>query len=59
MENIINELNGALALISNIAVSHDAVDFMALAKQKIRLSIAELEKAEQNNAKATETASEG
>lgn len=44
MENIINELNGALALISNIAVSHDAVDFMALAKQKIRQAIDELSK---------------
>lgn len=44
MENIINELNVALALISNIAVSHDAVDIMALAKQNIRQAIDELSK---------------
>lgn len=59
MSKITNELHEALNLVSMIQVSHDAVDIMALAKQKIRLSIAEIEKAEQNNAKDGETSSEG
>lgn len=59
MENIINELNSALALISTLSVSGDAVDIMALAKQKIRLSVAEIEKAEENTAEDTEKPAEG
>lgn len=59
MSKITDELNEALNLVSMISVSGDAVDVMALAKQKIRFSIAEIEAAEQNNAKDRETTSEG
>ena len=59
MENIISELNSALALISTLSVSGDAVDIMALAKQKIRVSITEIEAAEENNAADTEKPAEG
>lgn len=59
MSKITDELNAALKLVSMISVSGDAVDVMALAKQKIRVSIAAIEAAEQNNAKDEETTSEG
>lgn len=36
------ELNEALALLSRLMLSGDAVDIMALAKQKIRMVIADL-----------------
>lgn len=48
MENMKKELDDALALISTIAVAYDAVDAMALAKQKIRKVIADIEEAENN-----------
>ena len=41
------ELEAALALISRLTVSGDAVDIIALAKQKIRLVVADLEKSEE------------
>lgn len=43
MNEMVNELNAALALISTISVSHDAVDVMAIAKQHIRNVIKEIE----------------
>ena len=43
MENV-KELKTALAILSRLNVSGDAVDMMAAAKQKIRNVIAELEK---------------
>lgn len=42
-ENLIKKLDEALKLLAPIAVSHDAVDCMALAKQNIRMVKAELE----------------
>lgn len=50
MENkeIVQHLNEALKLLAPISVSHDAVDFMALAKQNIRKVIAELEEGDTN-----------
>ena len=48
MNEITKELKAALALISGIAVAGDAVDAMALAKQNIRMVIAELEEGETN-----------
>lgn len=59
MENIINELNSALALISTLSVSGDAVDIVALAKQKIRVSVAAIKEAEENTAGDTEKPAEG
>lgn len=59
MKKIVKELNEALNLVSMISVSGDAVDVMALAKQKIRVSIGEIEATEQNNAKDGENPSEG
>ena len=44
MEEVINELNEALKLVSMISLSGDAVDIMALAKQNIRQAIDELSK---------------
>lgn len=44
MENIASNLNEALKLLSVITLSGDAVDVMAVAKQKIRNAIAETEK---------------
>lgn len=44
MNEIAKELNEALKLVSVITLSGDAVDVMALAKQKIRNAIAEAEK---------------
>ena len=41
------ELKAALDLISRLTVSGDAVDIIALAKQKIRLVVADLEKSEE------------
>ena len=49
MKNLIEKLDEALKLLSPIAVSHDAVDFMALAKQNIRVVKAELEKMKQES----------
>lgn len=46
MKNLIEKLDEALRLLSPIAVTHDAVDFMALAKQNIRVVKAEIEKME-------------
>ena len=48
MKEITKELKVALALISGIAVAGDAVDAMALAKQNIRMAIAELEEGDTN-----------
>ena len=44
MKDLIVKLDEALKLLSPISVSHDAVDFMALAKQHIRVVMVELEK---------------
>lgn len=42
--NVITELEDALAIISTLAVSGDAVDVIATTKFKIRKAIAELTK---------------
>ena len=44
MNENVKELMAALAMLSRLSVSGDAVDMMAAAKQKIRNVIAELEK---------------
>lgn len=49
MKNLIEKLDEALKLLSPISVSHDAVDFMALAKQNIRVVKAEIEKMEKED----------
>ena len=46
MKDLIEKLDEALKLLAPISVSHDAVDFMALAKQHIRVVKAEIEKME-------------
>ena len=51
VKEIVNELNEALELVSMIKVSHEAVDVMATAKQKIRVAMAALNEAE--NTKGT------
>ena len=58
---IVNELNEALELVSMIKVSHEAVDVMATAKQKIRMAIAALNEAESSKVtpKAEEAADNG
>lgn len=45
-KEIANELNEALELVAMIKVSHEAVDVMAAAKQKIRMVIAALNESE-------------
>ena len=45
-KEIVNELSEALELVSMIKVSHEAVDVMATAKQKVRMAIAALNEAE-------------
>jgi phosphoglycerate dehydrogenase-like enzyme len=47
MNDNVKELKTALDLISRLTVSGDAVDIIALAKQKIRLVVADLEKSEE------------
>lgn len=44
MENILKELDMAFGLISSILVSGEAVDTMAVARQKLRGVYAELKK---------------
>lgn len=44
MENILKELDMAFGLISSIPVSGEAVDTMAVARQKLRGVYAELKK---------------
>lgn len=47
MNDNVKELNAALSMISRLTVSGDAVDIIALAKQKIRMVVADLEKSEE------------
>lgn len=44
MKELINELDAALAILSTLSVSGDAVDMMAAAKTKLRRAKRELEK---------------
>ena len=53
MSKPVKTLNEALDLVSMIKLSHDAVDIMALAKQKIRVAIAAIEAAEKETAEET------
>ena len=48
-EKMIKALKSAVAMLSPIAVSGDAVDMMAAAKNNIRQVVAELEKVEKND----------
>lgn len=48
-ENLKKELDTAVAMLSQIMVSGDAVDFMAAAKAKIRKVAAELNKEEKSD----------
>ena len=49
MNDMTKELQTAIAILSRLSVSGDAVDLMAAAKQKIRTVIADMEK--QDNGK--------
>lgn len=57
MENILKELDMAFSLISSIPVSGEAVDTMAVARQKLRGVYAELKKlsAEKETKEAEQT----
>lgn len=61
VKEIVKELNEALELVSMIKVSHEAVDVMATAKQKVRMAIAALNEAESSKVtpKAKEAADNG
>lgn len=55
VENILKELDMAFGLISSIPVSGEAVDTMAVARQKLRGVYAELKKLSENAKKEAET----